>query len=114
MSAINKTRRDFITLIAGGIAAIPVLNLVGTLRAEAQELPHVDEANDPTAKALQYVHDATKAARVDKAGTPAANQNCANCQLIQSDSGDWRPCALFPGKAVNANGWCLSWTPKSS
>jgi hypothetical protein len=28
---------------------------------------------------------------------------------VKSDSGEWRPCQIFPGKAVNANGWCSSW-----
>ncbi len=113
MSELNKSRRDAVKLMLAGLAAVPVLNLVGMTSAQAADLPHVDEANDPTAKALKYVSDATKATRVDKAGTPAANQHCANCQFIQAAEGEWRPCSLFPGKAVNANGWCASWTLKA-
>ena len=112
MSELNKSRRDAVKLMLAGLAAVPVLNLVGMANAQAAELPHLDE-NDPTAKALKYVSDATKATRVDKAGTPAANQHCANCQFIQAAEGEWRPCSLFPGKAVNANGWCASWTLKA-
>ncbi|MEF1220553.1 high-potential iron-sulfur protein [Photobacterium damselae] len=38
---------------------------------------------------------------------------CANCALIQGKDGDeWRPCAIFPGKLVNANGWCSAYAPK--
>lgn len=113
MSEMNKSRRDAVKLMLGGLAAVPVLNLVGMTSVQAADLPHVDPATDPTAKALKYVHDATTATRPDKAGTPGANQNCANCQFIQAAEGEWRPCSLFPGKAVNANGWCASWTLKA-
>jgi hypothetical protein len=113
MSELNKSRRDAVKLMLGGLAAAPLLNLVGMTSAQAADLPHVDEANDPTAKALKYTSDATQAARVDKAGVPAANQHCANCQFLQAAEGDWRPCSLFAGKVVNVNGWCVSWTPKA-
>ena len=34
---------------------------------------------------------------------------CKNCNLIQSKEGEWRPCSIIPGKAVNENGWCIAW-----
>jgi len=76
--------------------------------ALAQDLPHVP-ADDPLAVNLQYVEDAsTSASPQFKAGS-----NCANCALIQGNDGDaYRPCAIFPGKVVSANGWCISWAPK--
>ena len=64
MSELNKSRRDAVKLMLAGLAAVPVLNLVGMTTAQAAE-------------------------------------------------GEWRPCSLFPGKAVNANGWCASWTLKA-
>ena len=96
-------RRRFIkgvaaTITVGGIA----------VRAGAEDLPKLSE-DDPTAKALGYVHDATT---VD-ASVRAAENFCSNCQLYQSD-GEWGPCAIFPGKAVAAKGWCKSWIPRSS
>ena len=109
---MNKSRRDAVKLMLGGLAAVPVMNLVGMAKAYAEDLPHVDEAADPTAMALQYKHDATQASRADKAGVAAADQTCANCQFVQADAGEWRPCQLFPGKAVNENGWCASWNLK--
>ena len=34
--------------------------------------------------------------------------------LIQGNDGDaWRPCQIFPGKAVAAAGWCSVWAPKT-
>lgn len=108
---MNPSRRTAVKLMLGGLAAVPVLNLVGVSSVRAADLPHVDEAGDPTAMALQYKHDATQATRADKAGTPAADQFCKNCQFGQGE-GDWIPCQLFPGKAVSANGWCASWNLK--
>lgn len=75
--------------------------------------PHVT-LDDPQAKALQYVNDATKATRPDKGGTKGADQFCHNCQFLQGDSGEWRPCQIFAGKEVNENGWCITWTPKTT
>ncbi|WP_187345556.1 high-potential iron-sulfur protein, partial [Photobacterium damselae] len=28
------------------------------------------------------------------------------------DGDEWRPCAIFPDKLVNANGWCSAYAPK--
>jgi hypothetical protein len=111
---MNKSRRDAVKMMLGGLAAVPLMNLVGMAAAQAEELPRVDEAADPTAIALKYKHDAAAADRAGAArpGKPPEEQNCANCQFIQADSGDWRPCQLFPGKSVAAAGWCASWTLK--
>ena len=76
------------------------------------DLPKLDTA-DPTAVALLYVEDA---ANVDTSNPLAARfeagQDCANCAQIQSEEGDWRPCGIFPGKAVAAAGWCSVWVGK--
>lgn len=52
-------------------------------------------ADDPTAVALKYVHDASKADRAEKAGTPGADQFCRSCQFVSADSGEWRPSVLY-------------------
>ncbi|NCC29819.1 MAG: iron permease, partial [Gammaproteobacteria bacterium] len=26
---------------------------------------------------------------------------------------EWHGCSLFPGKLINVNGWCASWTLKA-
>ncbi|MEJ2325998.1 MAG: high-potential iron-sulfur protein [Chromatiaceae bacterium] len=111
----NKSRRDAVKLMLGGLAAVPLVNLVGMAAAEAADLPHVDPATDATAIALKYHPDATKADRAAAArpGLPPDQQFCHNCQFVQADSGAWRPCQLFPGKAVNENGWCTSWMPRA-
>lgn len=102
-------RRRFIQLTA--VAAAGCLVRPGG-RAEAQtDLPHLSP-DDPQAKALNYTHDSST---VDPASRPqpAENQHCANCALVQGDEGEWRGCQIFPGKAVNENGWCSVWAPKA-
>lgn len=109
----NPQRRRALFTAIITIAGMPFAKGVFSTRAEAAELPHLNE-DDSTAKILNYHHDATKAPRADKSGVrPAQEQFCHNCRFIQSDSGEWRPCQLFPGKAVNANGWCASWIDQS-
>ena len=75
---LNKSRRDAVKLMLGGAVAVPFINLVGVSGARAADLPHVDAKADPTAIALKYTDDATTATRADKAGTPGAEQHCAN------------------------------------
>ena len=80
--------------------------------AQADDLPKIT-ADDPVGIALKYTHDASS---VDPAlrTQPAADQSCVNCAQLQGNEGDeWRPCAIFAGKLVNANGWCSVWVPKA-
>ncbi|MDP5191762.1 high-potential iron-sulfur protein [Rheinheimera baltica] len=33
--------------------------------------------------------------------------------MLQGNAGEaWRPCGVFPGKLVNAEGWCAAWAKK--
>lgn len=106
------TRRRATGILLASSTLLPLAGLLRSSAAQAQDLPHV-AADDPTAVALKYVEDATKAERPEKMGVAGAEQTCANCQFVQGADGDWRPCALFPGKSVAAKGWCLSWTKKA-
>lgn len=111
---MSESRRDAVKLMLGAAVAIPVINLVGvgTARAAAPAVA----ADDPTAVALKYNADATKADRAAAArpGLPAAEQVCSNCQFSgASDVADHLTCTLFPGKVVSAKGWCSSWTKKA-
>ncbi|MGI9219454.1 MAG: high-potential iron-sulfur protein [Woeseiaceae bacterium] len=102
-------RRKFIQLSAA--AAAGALVTPGR-KAMAEELPQLAE-DDPMAVAMKYTHDASTVDAASRAN-PAADQNCANCALIQGADGDeWRPCQIFPGKVVAAAGWCSVWAPKS-
>lgn len=156
----TSSRRRFLKLGGGGLALIPLVNLVGcsddstpqaapekpaaetskpaggaqsSMPAEpaateapasepsmaagtqpAAELTRLEES-EPTAVALGYKHDATQ---VDTSKFPRyqAGQHCAVCTLFQPDaSGDpgWGACSIFPGKLVNANGWCSAFVAKT-
>ncbi len=102
-------RRKFIQLSAAAAAGCFMQD---SRKAMADDLPQLS-TDDPMAQAMKYTHDASTvdpATRVN----PAVDQSCANCALVQGNDGDaWRPCQIFPGKAVNAGGWCSVWAPKS-
>ncbi|MDE0852848.1 MAG: high-potential iron-sulfur protein [Nevskia sp.] len=108
--SFNLSRRQLLTYLAIGGVAAPLCSIGPALAAD---LPHV-AADDPTAKALGYVEDATKINAKTEALYKAAS-HCANCQLFQAAQakGGYAPCAVFPGKVVNQNGWCRSWTAKA-
>ena len=96
-------RRVFMMTLAAGTSA---------LATAAMAQAKLDE-KDPTAAALGYVADSTKA---DKKKYPKHEvaQTCANCQLFQGKAGAADgPCPLFPGKTVAAKGWCASWVKKA-
>jgi len=76
-------------------------------------LPLVDE-KDPTATALGFVTDATKADTA-KFKTYAAGQNCGSCVLYQSAQGSAQGgCPLFAGRHVKAISWCSSYAKKAA
>ncbi len=102
----DESRRQLLSRVSLGVVLAPLA--AGTLRsAWAADLPLVT-VDDPTAKALKYTPDASKASDA-KPGS-----KCANCKLYQAAAGtEQGPCLLFPGKAVKAAGWCSSWTAKT-
>lgn len=103
-----ESRRHFLKIAAGTTAAAV---LVGGLPrfTRAADLPHLAES-DPTAKALAYVEDATKSANPKH----KAGDTCANCQFYSGGATGYGPCQLFPGKSVNAKGWCVSHVVKKA
>ena len=77
----------------------------------APALPHV-AATDPMAVALAY-HESAKTVEVAKFPSYKPEQKCSTCQQLQGKAGDaWRPCNLFPGKLVSADGWCKVYVKK--
>lgn len=107
-SQANKSRRQVLKLALSGVVAVPLGSLLLQGRARAAELVPVSE-DDPAAKGLGYVHDATKTTNPKR----KPDEFCHNCNLVRSDSGQLRQCAIFPGKGVNENGWCSAWVRKS-
>jgi hypothetical protein len=100
--AISRRQVLFLTLFAGAAGS--------ALAADAQ--PKVNE-KDSVAAALGYVSDAK---RVDTKASPTyqAGATCSTCSWYQGKAGDpaGGPCTFFPGKNVDANGWCRMWNKK--
>jgi High potential iron-sulfur protein len=102
----DEARRQLLKKVALGVALSPIA-WVSSQALLAAEAPLVT-ADDPTAKALKYTNDASKAADA-KPGS-----KCANCALYQGAAASTQGgCLLFPGKSVKATGWCSSWAPKT-
>jgi len=103
MSERKIPRRDVLKGALIGVAAVPVTAILG--RAEAAAGP-VDP-NEPQAKSLGYVKDATK---VDAKANPnfKPGQVCSNCLQVPKgkETGAQVPCNIFAGRLVEANGWC--------
>ena len=85
--------------------------------AEAPEkpsgMPKLAE-DDPQAKSLAYVHDATT---IDGAKQPRYKdgQACTNCALYQGKADDeWAGCSIFPGRLVKGTGWCNVYARKTT
>lgn len=98
----KSSRRRFLQLTAGGIIGLTLGNKLIIRSVHADELPHLEE-NNPQASTLKYVNN-----------SKVKGQQCKNCLLIRntSNDSDWQPCAIFPGKSVNMNGWCSAYAPK--
>jgi hypothetical protein len=79
--------------------------------AQSAEMPKLSE-DDPQAKSLSYVHDATTLGDSQPRYQPG--QACSNCALYQGGAGDeWGACSIFPGKQVKGTGWCSVYAPKA-
>ena len=108
----DATRRRFFGQVAvAGVGVAAGLTLAQQSFAQGA-LPELSET-DPTAAALGYRADSSK---VDAAKYPnhKPEQNCSLCNLVQGNPGDaLRPCAIFPGKSVNAKGWCAAYAAKA-
>ncbi len=99
---ISRRQMLLLALLTGG---------TGNVLAEAPP-PKVNE-KDSLAVALGYVSDAK---HVDKKASPQfkAGSTCSSCSWYQGKPGDpaGGACTFFPGKNVDANGWCRMWNKK--
>ena len=107
----SPSRRNFLLTLASAGAA--TLAAAPAQRAHAQAAaPHISE-DDPLAKALGYKNDASA---VDKSKYPTykPGQVCGTCRFFQGTAGQaWGPCQVLAMKAVNAKGWCVSYSAKT-
>lgn len=106
---VNWSRRNLLRKGAAAVTAVFLGRLVIGDQSQAEDMPKLSE-DDPQAKGLKYTHDAST---VD---SPMRKEGaiCANCMHWQADQETtWGGCAIFPGKAVNKDGWCTAWVAKS-
>lgn len=105
-SRFSRSRRSVLRGSFAGAAAALLAGVLPAAQLRAADAPEVSE-DDPTAKGLKYVADATKSERPDQ------SQFCHNCLYFKGASGaSVGPCDIFPGKSVNGNGWCSAWMKK--
>jgi len=108
----SSNRRIFLLSLAAAATATGGAALAVTPVAAPGPAGKVEE-KDATATALGYVADSSK---VDKKRYPNATaaQKCNNCALYGGKAADAQgPCPIFSGKQVAATGWCSSWTKKA-
>lgn len=102
MSEQKFPRRTLLKGALLGVAAVPVSALLSrTADAAAGKV----DPNEPQAKSLGYVEDASK---VDAKANPnfKPGQQCANCLQAKAGTGAEVPCNIFAGRNVSAKGWC--------
>lgn len=102
----NPSRRQFLKWSAAAAVTACVGGL--SMVARAANAPHLTDA-DPTAKAMDYVDDAS----TSKNALYKPGSACATCQFYSGPQAGYGPCQLFPGKVVSAKGWCTSFTKKA-
>ena len=103
---LNPGRRHFFASAGCALGAAALVEVLPRI-AHADDLPHI-ALDDPTAKALNYTEDATKAPAPHETG-----QACSNCNFYHGAATGYGPCDLFPGKAANAKGWCSGYAKKA-
>lgn len=98
-------RRGFL-IRAGAALGTGALAIFFGRHVWASDLPPLSLA-DPAAKKLHYTDDASK---IDRGSNPTyvPGSKCASCSFFRG-SGGFGTCSFFPGKEVNANGWCSAY-----
>jgi len=104
--SLNRGRRQFFSAAGVALGAAIAVEVLPRI-ARADDLPHLS-TDDPTAKALNYTEDASKAPAPHETGTA-----CSNCNFYHGASKGYGACDLFTGKAVNAQGWCAGFAKKA-
>ncbi|MGD0492008.1 MAG: high-potential iron-sulfur protein [Steroidobacteraceae bacterium] len=110
MQHTNLSRRAMVKASLLASAIMPSLGLMGN-EAEADALTPLDP-NDPQAKSLSFVTDASK---VNAAAHPSfkAGQKCSTCsQYVGKASAATGGCNVFAGHSVPSGGWCSAWAQK--
>ena len=110
MSEQKFPRRTLLKGALLGVAAVPVSALLSRTADAAGAKVSPDE---PQAKSLGYVEDASK---VDAKANPnhKPGQMCSNCLQAPAYKAGMTevPCNIFAGRPVAAKGWCKVYVKK--
>lgn len=106
--AFSDSRRRVLKGSLAAVSGVAVAAPSGFFIRRSYAAEKVSE-DDATAQQLEYTHDAsTSDARTSD------DEFCYNCRYFKGDADDeWAGCDLFPGKDVNGQGWCNTWSAKS-
>ena len=110
---MDPERRELLKVASLILVALAAQTRALHSHAQGAPLPRLAE-DDPLARKLGYRHSS---ARVDAKKFPGhkRGQDCDDCLHYKGRRGEaWGPCDLFPGKAVNAKGWCIEFQPKKT
>lgn len=79
-----------------------------TMQREPKLTVHSD---DPVARAVLYYPNSNNVpTNHPLAATHQPSQTCATCVHVRGKAGDNpRKCPTFPGRLINAEGWCSLW-----
>jgi High potential iron-sulfur protein len=95
------SRRAILHRVAAGLSVMSL----SALKSRAQAANTLLSEQDPDAKKVQYVEDASRVKEAQSGG-----QNCANCSVYTAEGATQGTCGLFKGKLVKAAGWCNAWS----
>jgi hypothetical protein len=110
-AAMDPERRDL--LKAASIIVVSLAAMQRAVHVHAKDLPHLSET-DPQAAALGYKND-SKLVDAKKYANYRLGQDCDDCVHYKGKPREtWGPCDIFPGKSVNAHGWCAAFQPKKA
>jgi hypothetical protein len=109
---MDPKRRAILKQATITLVSLSALARAANSGAQAKALPQLAES-DPQAAALGYRHDSKKVDR-KKFANWKPGQDCDDCSQWEGKKEAWAPCKIFPGKAVNAKGWCAAFQPKKA
>src|ERR1700728_2883787 len=102
----NPGRRELLRRAALGLSLAPLALAAApaALAAAAGSLPLISE-QDPAAKAVHYVEDASRAEAA------ASGAHSSTCPIYSAPAGATQgPCTLSRGRLAKAAAWCTSWS----
>lgn len=110
---MDPERRDMLKRGSFVLVSLAAASRAVHSHAQAKGLPHLSES-DPQAAALGYRND-SKEVDAQKYANYRLGRDCDDCAHFKGKKREaWGPCDIFPGKAVNAHGWCAAFQPKKA